>query len=256
MKKVEGSIEQVEKCCDIHGKYQAKIIEVLGKSITSKCKKCLKAQCENDNELKNDDLTIQKRLKIETLFNDASIPLRFKNKNFDSYEENNKNAELALAICKKYANDFDSRFEAGGGIVMCGNCGTGKTHLAAAITNEVISKHQKSVLFISVMQAIRRVKETYSQKSDETEGQAIAAFSLPDLLIIDEVGVQFGSNTEKMILFEIINNRYQEMLPTILISNLNLKELSNYVGERIVDRMREGGGAVISFDWCSYRDKK
>lgn len=74
-----------------------------------------------------------------------------------------------------------------------------------------------------------------------------------DLLIIDEVGVQFGSESEKIILFEIINERYEQMKPTILISNLSEDELSRYVGERIIDRMREGKGAVINFDWESYR---
>ena len=75
----------------------------------------------------------------------------------------------------------------------------------------------------------------------------------PDLLILDEVGVQFGSDAEKLILFEIINTRYQDMKPTILISNLTLVELGKYIGERVVDRMREGGGAILSFDWDSYR---
>ncbi|EIG27035.1 hypothetical protein HMPREF1054_2009, partial [Haemophilus paraphrohaemolyticus HK411] len=50
-----------------------------------------------------------------------------------------------------------------------------------------------------------------------------------------------------------INERYEAMKPTILISNLSQQELGAYVGERIVDRMREGGGAMIAFDWESYR---
>ena len=48
----------------------------------------------------------------------------------------------------------------------------------------------------------------------------VAGFIRPDLLILDEVGVQFGSETEKMILFEIINGRYEQLKPTIVISNL------------------------------------
>ena len=47
----------------------------------------------------------------------------------------------------------------------------------------------------------------------------VAGFIRPDLLILDEVGVQFGSETEKMILFEIINGRYEQLKPTIVISN-------------------------------------
>ena len=43
------------------------------------------------------------------------------------------------------------------------------------------------------------------------------------------------------------------MRPTILISNLTEEELGKYIGDRIIDRMKEGQGAVIKFDWESYR---
>ena len=80
----------------------------------------------------------------------------------------------------------------------------------------------------------------------------VAGFIRPDLLILDEVGVQFGSETEKMILFEIINGRYEQLKPTIVISNL-ADALTDYLGERVVDRLREGGGRMLIFDWPSYR---
>jgi len=256
MTKIEGEVGLVDACCEKHGNYQAKTTTVLGRVIVSKCEKCIAEQREKEVESKKDYELSEKRIKVSTLFANAAIPLRFKNKDFEKYTADNKSAKLALTICKKYADDFNGRYKAGGGLVMCGKPGTGKTHLAAAITNIVISKCEKSVLFVSVMQAIRRVKDTYRRDSEKTESEAIAAFNLPDLLIIDEVGVQFGSDTEKMILFEIINNRYQDMLPTILISNLSLEELNDYVGARVVDRMREGGGAIISFDWDSYRGNR
>jgi len=43
------------------------------------------------------------------------------------------------------------------------------------------------------------------------------------------------------------------MKPTILISNLSEQELGIYIGERVLDRMMEGQGAIIAFDWESYR---
>ena len=54
-------------------------------------------------------------------------------------------------------------------------------------------------------------------------------------------------------MFEIINERYESRQPTILISNLSLTEVKQYLGDRIFDRMREDGGKYISFDWDSYR---
>ena len=74
-----------------------------------------------------------------------------------------------------------------------------------------------------------------------------------DLLIIDEVGVQFGSASELAILQEIINARYESVLPTILISNLTFEQLKDSIGERIVDRVTNGGRNRLAFNWESFR---
>ena len=74
----------------------------------------------------------------------------------------------------------------------------------------------------------------------------------PDLLILDEIGVQIGSEHEKLLLFDVLNGRYQQCRPTILISNLSGSDLEAYLGQRVMDRYRECG-AVLAFDWNSYR---
>lgn len=61
---------------------------------------------------------------------------------------------------------------------------------------------------------------------------------------------------KKMILFEIINTRYEKMRPTILISNLTREELVTFIGERVLDRMSDGGGCTLAFTWESYRSKR
>ena len=71
--------------------------------------------------------------------------------------------------------------------------------------------------------------------------------------MLDEIGLQHGSESEKIILFEILNERYMQCKPTILISNLDIKDLKEYITERIIDRMRDGGGQKIVFDWESNR---
>jgi DNA replication protein DnaC len=70
------------------------------------------------------------------------------------------------------------------------------------------------------------------------------------------VGVQFGSDTEKLMLFDILNERYERRRPTILMSNLPRDEVSAYLGERVFDRLREDGGQFISFTWESYRKSR
>ncbi len=75
-----------------------------------------------------------------------------------------------------------------------------------------------------------------------------------DLLILDEVGAQLGTDWERLMLFKIVNERYKAQLPTIIVSNIDASGLADYLGERIVDRMREGGGMTLVLDWPSYRD--
>jgi DNA replication protein DnaC len=240
------------KICDIHGEYESKYIQMISGMVPSKCPLCTAEEKKKDE----DDLILQdwdKRSRnISMNFVESSLPPRFQHKTLDKYQFVSDGSRRALSTCEKYAINFKGRLESGGGLIMCGQAGTGKTHLAAGIINKINAKRFTSA-FMSVLSATRHVKATYSKDNRLTEAEAISHFIGPDLLVLDEVGVQFGSEAEKIILFEIINQRYQHVKPTILISNLTLKELSEYIGERVVDRMYEGGGAVLSFDWDSYR---
>ena len=239
--------------CKKHGDYKGTLYRVMAdKYQPSKCPSCdeeIKQQAFNYEREKN---AIAKQHKIERLFGNAGIPERFKGRTFANYRITNKSQEHVLNIACQYAKQFEDRLAQGGGLIFAGKPGTGKTHLAAAIAQHVIQSG-RSVLFISVMRAIRTVKDCYRRQSPKTEQQAIENFVAPDLLIFDEVGVQFGTETEKLILFEILNGRYEAVLPTILISNLTETELTQYIGVRIIDRLQEGGGVSLSFDWNTYR---
>lgn len=197
-------------------------------------------------------ITDRQQAALKAVVYHSGIPPRFRSKTFDGFEPADEKQAKVLRVCQAYARRFDERLAAGGGMIMCGQVGTGKTHLACAIGNHLLEAG-RSVLFISVLAAARRVKATYNKSSTETEQQVIDRFCEPDLLILDEVGVQFGSDTEKLIVFEIINGRYERVKPTILLSNLPEAELGAFIGDRVLDRLREGGGVVLPFDWESRR---
>ena len=195
-----------------------------------------------------------KQAKVDMLFRECQIGKRFQRIRFDSYEPPTENAKKAKKLCQEYALSFADKLDSGAGLIMVGRPGTGKNHLAAAICTEVMYKGHATI-HTTVMKMIRRIKATWSRDSDMTEQRAIKSFCEPDLLIIDEVGVQFGSETEKLLLTEIINERYENIRPTIMLSNLPAKQLEDVLGERVVDRFRHGG-EVLVFDWDSYRKSR
>ena len=186
---------------------------------------------------------------------EAGIPERFHDRSLENFVASTEAQRRALAIAISYADGFDEILATGRCALFIGKPGTGKTHLAVGIGLQIMRRDNRSALFTTVMRAIRRVKDTWRRDSAESEIEAVAALVFPDLLILDEVGVQFGSDTEKLILFDVLNERYERRKPTLLLSNLAIGEVKSYLGERIFDRLREDGGEVVVFDWQSHRGK-
>ncbi|MGE8439932.1 MAG: ATP-binding protein, partial [Pseudomonas palmensis] len=194
------------------------------------------------------------QIKSHSILSRAAIPARFTDRRLSTYQPTCPEAAKALQIAQQYADTFKQAMETGRSLIFTGNVGAGKTHLAVGIAHEVMEQGF-TALFTSVMGAVRSVKETYGRR-DLTESQAIARLVEPDLLILDEVGVQFESNTERLYLFEILNGRYENMRPTIVISNLTTAGIKECLGQRAFDRLREGDGRAVSFAWESYRGRR
>jgi len=111
-------------------------------------------------------------------------------------------------------------------------------------------------LHTTALKLVRNIKESWGKNSGLSEQEAINKFLIPDLLVIDEIGVQFGSNTEKLFLTEVISERHENMRPTILLSNLNLQDIETYLGTRAIDRFHEGKSSILQFTWDSWRRRK
>lgn len=244
--------------CPKHGSSKVSQTRLAGKDwLPVRCPHCVEEQLasaelnEKSARARSQGESFARR--VELNLSRSMIPARFQGCTFEGFQAEDGGTRKVLSSCEEYAQRFLEHKAAGQGIVMCGNTGTGKTHLACAIAGHVIRHTGTSAIYTTASRAFRRVKDTYRRDSALSENDAIAYFVRPDLLLMDEIGVQFGSDAELNILFDIVNERYERMLPTILISNLALPKLTEYAGERVIDRMRENGGKLLVFDWGSHR---
>ncbi len=246
-------IEERTETCDVHGDFVSRHVQVTSsRTDWTKCQKCLDAV--TDAERRSDDAKLRAE-RNSSIVRMAAIPERFMNRDLSNYQAQTEEQKNALQIAKLYAEDMSAVMREGRSLIFCGRPGTGKTHLAVGIAKYAMTMGREA-RFTSAMNAIRMVRETYSRNSEISERQSIARFAEPDLMILDEVGSQLGTEAEKVTLFDIINARYERMRPTIVISNLGIEGVRDYLGERAFDRLRENGGKAVLFNWNSYRGQK
>lgn len=141
-----------------------------------------------------------------------------------------------VGLQKKIINSFVIRFdtfrkEGRGLYIQSKTKGSGKTLLACCIANEILKRNDISVKFISMIDYIELVK---SKNEDAREKRN--KLKECTLLIVDDIGAQI-EDKEWIIssIFELVNRRYSDLLPTIYTSNLPIEELK--CGERSTERI-------------------
>jgi DNA replication protein DnaC len=244
----------IEGHCQKHGSFEQRCLrlDIPGRESLHKrssCPDCLRQQIVDVEATLRGD-------RVAELLDGARIARRFGHCELNNYEPVTPDAAANREACLCYASSWQDCLAAGTSMVMVGSCGTGKNHLAVGMAKNIIRDHQASVLITDVMRITRSIKSTWRANAERTEGEVLDYYASLDLLIIDEVGVQLGSPSELAILQELVNIRYESVLPTILISNLTLEQLKSSIGERIIDRVTDGGNNLMVFNWPSYRGKR
>lgn len=244
--------------CAIHGEVDGSEVEQFdGSMLVRTCKRCMWEalnMAPRGSDSRSRAIACRESERLNAALIGSGITPRFAGCTLENFRtEGNLSAAKALSTCKAYVDQFEENHKAGRSLILSGNVGTGKTHLGSGMVQEVIRRHGAGALIVSVAEIVRVARGTMAKGAAYTDRDVLNELASLDLLVIDEVGVQKGSEYELGLLHEVIDKRYQLVLPTVLISNLATDDLSRYIGDRALDRLRQNGGQAVGFTWSSMR---
>lgn len=157
---------------------------------------------------------------------------------------------------------FDEVIASGSGLYIQGPVGCGKTHLACAVAKSyahaaLARTHDKPrvarrIRFVTSIDFLARLKETYDVATGSAESDVMRGFAECDLLILDDLGKDLPTEWAVNRIFQLLNARYNEMLPTLITTQYTPEQLAVKFSRRadavdaeaIVSRISEMCAAV------------
>lgn len=242
--------EQV-RTCDAHGDYHSKGTKLSrGREIWTRCPRCVEEYEAAERAERERRAAELAKADMEAKLDQVAIPARFIGRTLDNFNADTEEQRYALTVARDYLENFDAYAKRGEGLILSGMPGTGKSHIAGAILQGLLPK--RVGLYTTCMGIIRSVRGTWRKDSERSESEVLTLLRDVPLLVVDEIGVQYGTDGEQTILFDVLDGRYREMRPTILLTNQDRAGLKQFIGERAYDRLTETA-RWIPFDWPSYR---
>lgn len=230
-----------EKCNDCQ--YGTKITIVVNGEKRSSCK-----YCEDKKLIEELNIPQTKEERNRLKMNDRtsyfmSIPDDIKNAKLNDYVAETEEQQKA----KRLAVEYITKFNGEKSLILSGDPGVGKSHIAVAITNALAKSH--SVLFLKSTNLLDFIKETYGQ-ARHTEQDVLDICADVDLLVIDDLGAEYSreSSSESWasdILFKVIDSRLDKSL--IITTNYSeslLEEKYGFNGKRITSRMSDNAEKI------------
>jgi len=142
--------------------------------------------------------------------------------------EERENLERAYEAAQRFAESPD------GWLILSGDNGCGKTHLAAAIVNYRYKMREPS-LFVVVPDFLDHLRSAFSPDSEVSYDQLFESVKNAPLLILDDFGKQSSTSWAEEKLFQVINYRYNAKLPTVITTNLEQDEMDDSILARFAD---------------------
>jgi len=238
--------------CAAHGAYDATLSHfesALGgffqrKSTCPTCKReALQKQAANEEAAK--------RRLVAKIRAESGVPARFAGSDFDRYQAPTPPIKQARDTLSAFAARWQQQAATGQSLLLVGGPGTGKTHLAAAVVN-AIADNLVEAAYGTAAELVGGIKSGYGKRGgDQHVTESMRWLQTAPLLVIDELDVGLSEH-DLTLLFRVIDSRYADLRPMILISNRPMDQLEQLLGQRVIDRLRECA-FTVNFDWPSHR---
>ena len=182
---------------------------------------------------------LQRQMAFQRLSMDAPLEnSTFEEFSLEYYREDEKayrQMEKVLAACKRYADNFRADSPS---FLFWGGTGLGKTHLSLAIAGKAIEKGFGVVYGSAQSFAVALERERFLREQDMAEDADVQSqLTDCDLLILDDLGTEASSNYVKSAFYDIINSRMMKNKPTLISTNLTMKDLEKRYTTRFTSRI-------------------
>lgn len=181
------------------------------------------------------------------ILENSGISEAFQKRTFKNFITTNKPQQIldAKNMAIRYVKEFDNlKNTKNNSIAFLGQVGSGKTHLSIAIANELMKKNI-GVLYMQYREAIIQLKQCIMD--EENYNREIDKYKNATVLLIDDLYKGKITDSDRNIMFEIINYRYLKNSPIIVSSELTVDaiiDIDEAIGSRIVEMCK---GHIFEF---------
>jgi hypothetical protein len=142
--------------------------------------------------------------------------------------------------------------EQGGTVALIGDRGRGKTVLATWLASERRKLRKDPGIYARAHDLFSALRGTWGKKDGMSEEEVLEHFRETPFLVLDEIQERSTSDWENRTLVNVLDHRHASFLPTLILGNLTLPEMTTNLGASVVDRIKQTG-YVVTCDWEALR---